>query len=117
MLLRLRWLFVASFTFTFAVHVLTAAHVLPATDSSDARHVLFACVNGLFAVLFLRAVRWALVPLVPLAAQQAVSHGSDLLDASRRGVVDTQSLLVLLFFPLAIGYALWLWRARVRNVA
>jgi len=102
---RLRFVFAGAFAITCAVHLVAVAHA----GASPLRHALFAGINAVFAALFARGVRWVFFPLVALSAQQAYSHGTDLVDAARRGEADVQSALVLVFLPLALAYA---WRLR-----
>ena len=103
---RVRFLFAGVFALTCGVHLFAIVH--PGDGSSTLRHALFAGVNGIFALLFARQVRWVFFPLVALSVQQAYSHGTDLVEAARHGRVDVQSALVLAFLPLALGQA-WRW--------
>lgn len=106
---HVRLLFAGVFVLTCGVHLVAIVHPAASDASSPLRHAFFAGVNGAFAALFARGVRWVVLPLVPLCLQQGYSHGTDLVLASRRGEVDVQSALVLVFLPLALAYA---WRLR-----
>ena len=103
---RVRFLFASVFALTCGVHLFAIVH--PSDASSPLRHALFAGINGVFALLFARQVRWVFFPLVALSLQQAYSHGTDLVLAARHGQVDVQSALVLAFLPLALVQA-WRW--------
>jgi hypothetical protein len=82
------------------------------SGSSELRHVVFAAINGVFALLFFRKIRWTIFPFSLLAVQQTWSHGSDLIAAAYAGSFDVQSTLVLLFLPFALGFAASLRTAR-----
>lgn len=109
---RLRFLVAAVFACTFAVHLLAIVHPSADDGSSALRHAFFATLNGVFAVLFARGVRWVFFPLAALSVQQGYSHGTDLVLAARRGVLDVSSALVLVFLPLALAYAWRTWSGR-----
>lgn len=109
---RARWIFVGVFVVTLAVHLVAIAHPASTDTSSALRHALFAAINGSFALLFARGVRWLFFPLVALSLQQGYSHGSELVRAAQRGEVDVQSALVLVFLPVALLYA---WRRLYRQ--
>jgi hypothetical protein len=72
---------------------------------SSGRHAAFVLINGFFAAAFFFRRRWIIVPVLALVAQQAYSHGTDLVRAHEEGRTDVQSLLVLLFLPVVVASA------------
>ncbi len=107
-----RWGFAVAFGVTAVFHALQAARGSTEDGSSPARHLLFGALNLFFAGCFAGDVRWVGAPLLLLAGQQFVSHGSDLVAAAQVGKVDAASLLVLAFLPVALAWSFWRWRAR-----
>lgn len=77
---------------------------------SSGRHAVFVLINGFFAAAFFLRRRWIIVPVLALVAQQAHSHGTDLVRAREEGRTDVQSLLVLLFLPVVLASAVRLAR-------
>lgn len=77
---------------------------------SSERHAVFVGINAFFAAAFFKRQRWTILPVSALVAQQAYSHGEDLLRAHREGRTDVQSLVVLLFLPVVIAVAVRLAR-------
>lgn len=85
--------------------------------SSSGRHAVFVLLNGFFATAFFFGQRWVIVPVLALVAQQAYSHGTDLVRAHAEGRTDVQSLLVLLFLPVVLIAALDLLRSDAQGSA
>ncbi len=103
----IRWFFASCCVLTGALHFCAALGVTSSGGSSALRHMVFAAINVALATLFAKNVRWVLYPLVPLSLQQLVSHGGDLARAAEQHSFDWQSVLVLVFFVLALGYSRW----------
>jgi hypothetical protein len=61
---------------------------------------MFVGVNGLYAVAFAIRPRWLLLAFLPLAAQQAVSHGTSFVRALCAGRLDWKSAIVLAALPV-----------------
>ena len=78
--------------------------------ASSGRHAVFVGINAFFAAAFSLRRRWTIVPVSALVAQQAYSHGEDLVRAHEGGRTDGQSLVVLLFLPLVLAVAVRLAR-------
>jgi hypothetical protein len=78
--------------------------------ASSGRHAVFVGINAFFAAAFVLRRRWTIVPVSALVAQQAYSHGEDLVLAHREGRTDVQSLVVLLFLPVVVAVAVRLAR-------
>jgi hypothetical protein len=77
-----------------------AALVLPEIDPSPAwRHALFTGINGAYAMAFATRPRWLILAFLPLAAQQAASHGSSFVRALSAGTLDWKSAIVLAALP------------------
>lgn len=84
----------------------------PALASSPTpswRHGLFLAIDGAYAAGFAARIRWLVWAVLPLAVQQVVSHGTDLLAARAAGHTDAQSALVLAAMPAFVAVA-WLCR-------
>lgn len=102
--------------FGFAALLVAAAvnhAVLAARGEGDVvRHEVFVGIDAAAAVLVAASPRWAVYPVALLAAQQALSHGGDLVASIQRGgPFDWASLGVLVFFP-ALVIALVIERRR-----
>lgn len=78
--------------------------------ASSGRHAVFVGINAFFAAAFFLRQRWTILPVSALVAQQAYSHGADLLRAHEEGRTDVQSLVVLLFLPAVLAVAVRLAR-------
>ncbi len=86
-------------------HVATLLDPSLGEPSPPWRHALFVAINALYATLFALRPRWLAWAYAPLAAQQLLSHGSELAH-SAAPLHETQSLLALVSIPL------FLWLAR-----
>ncbi len=78
--------------------------------ASSGRHAVFVGINAFFAAAFGFRQRWTIAPVSALVAQQAFSHGGDLVRAHEEGRNDVQSLVVLLFLPVVLAVAVRLAR-------
>ncbi|MEO8798756.1 MAG: hypothetical protein ABI551_12790 [Polyangiaceae bacterium] len=99
-----------------AIAAVNHARLAFAGEPSVGRHWVFVGVNVLLGTLVVLAPRAALVLAVPLAAQQAWSHGRALLASIAEPPFDWASLGVLLFFP-ALLIVLALTVVQERRVA
>lgn len=86
-------------------HVATLVAPTLGEPSPPWRHALFVGINALYAALFAVQPRWLAFAYAPLAAQQAYSHGQELL-RSAAPLHETQSLLALVSIPLFLALAL-----------
>ena len=101
---------IKGFTYRTSIAVMGGKFMLPVSAASSGRHAVFVGINAFFAAAFFRCQRWTILPVSALVAQQAHSHGVDLVRAHQEGRADAQSLVVLLFLPVVLAVAVRLAR-------
>ena len=85
------------------------------TEDSRARHLTFAAINALVAVLMIRRPPGFAIAFALLCGQQLASHGADLVRAFGEGRVDWTSLGVVVVMPLGLALLLVDARSRARR--
>jgi len=98
-------------------HVLAIMLPDPADSSTATRHGVFVGINLLFAALFGMRAKYTVFPASALVAQQTYSHGSAFLQARARGVIDGESLAVLVFLPVVLVVAIALVQTRASSTS
>jgi hypothetical protein len=93
-----------------------AALAMPEIDPSPAwRHALFVGINGAYAVAFATRPPWLIFAFLPLAVQQAASHGSSFVRGLGAGTLDWKSAVVLAGLPVLAWVAYGARRAGPRG--